>query len=244
MRGLLLLALPVAAFSAVECSPGTYWHTRGTVDCGPAQGCPATGGTTAECCCACHANFYCPGGKKSQPEDACPAGSTSPPNSTSASDCTGGPPPPPPPPSGAFSQIHVAYTGRANEFSIDWVGGSGGPTRTLTSLDRATWTATPAASFTHPTIGLMSHGLLSFPARLPGGSAAYYMVGDAALNSSVFTVTPNVTRPEVFAVYGDFGVRLGRAGPPSSCPWRCRVPAHTRPPRNASHDTPALPVCQ
>jgi len=32
--------------------PGTYWHTRGSVDCGAAQGCPATGGTAAECCAA------------------------------------------------------------------------------------------------------------------------------------------------------------------------------------------------
>lgn len=201
---LLLVALP-AALAAIECAPGTYWHTRGSVDCGPAQGCPATGGTLAQCCCACHANYYCPGGKRDQPEDACPAGSTSPPGSTSASDCTGGPPGPSPPPgpSGAFSQIHIAYTGRPNEFSVDFVGGSGA-TRTLTSMDRTNWTAAPATSFSHPTIGYMSQGLLRFPGA-KGQQPTYYMVGDASSNSSVFTVVPNITRPEVFAVYADFG---------------------------------------
>lgn len=59
VAGAAVKAAPVGS-SAIECVPGTYWHTRGSVDCGAAQGCPATGGTIAECCCDCHANFYCP----------------------------------------------------------------------------------------------------------------------------------------------------------------------------------------
>ena len=206
------LAALLCAEAAVVCEPGTYWHTRGSVDCAPGAACQ---GTVATCCCACHANYYCPGGKRDQPEDACPAGSTSPPGATSAADCTGGPAPPPPSNS-SFSQIHIAYTGRANEFSVDFVGGAG-QTATYTSLDGAQWTAAAATSFPHPTIGYMSAGLLRFPGAA-SDQPAYYMVGDARANSSVFTVTPNITsRPEVFAVYG---VR-----------WR----AHPRPP------TPRLP---
>ena len=195
----LLVATTTTALAAVECVPGTYWHTRGSVDCASGGTCV---NTPATCCCACHANYYCPGGKKDQPEDACPAGSTSPPGSTSASDCTGGPGPSPPPSSG-FSQIHIAYTGRPNEFSVDFVGGAGA-TRTLTSFDRTNWTAAPATSFSHPTIGYMSQGLLSFPGAR-SEQPTYYMVGDGSANSSIFTVVPNITRPEVFAVYADFG---------------------------------------
>ena len=190
---LALGSVPVQA--AVECAAGTYWHTRGSADCHPGG---SAGCTVATCCCACHADYYCPGGAKDQPEDACPAGSTSPPMSTSAADCTGGPAPPPT--NGSFSQVHIAYTGRPNEFSVDFVGGAG-QTTTYTSLDQARWTATAAASFPHPTIGYMSAGILRFPGAA-SGQAAYYMVGDASANSSVWTVTPNITaRPEVFAVY-------------------------------------------
>jgi hypothetical protein len=171
------------------------------VDCAPGSSCADTVET---CCCFCHADYYCPGGGKSQPEDPCPAGTTSPANSTSASDCTGGPGPgPTPPPSGSFSQVHIAYTGRANEYSVDFVGGSGA-TSVWTSLNRLSWTRAAATSFTHPTIGYMSAGLLQFPGA-QADQQAYYMVGDAASNSTVFTVTPSVSRPEVFAVIGDFG---------------------------------------
>lgn len=201
MLALALLAacaLP-AALAAVECPAGTYFHTHGSVDCAPGATCA---GTVESCCCSCHANYYCPGGKTRQPEDPCPAGSTSPPNSTSAAACTGGPPPPP---SGAFSQIHVAYTGRAEELSVDFVGGAG-QTFVWTSLARAAgWTRAPATSFAHPTIGYMSAGLLRFAGVQPD-APAYYMVGDASANSSVYEVTPTIAaRPEVFAVYADFG---------------------------------------
>ena len=199
MLSLMLSTLTLTLFAAasgIECVPGTYWHKHGSVDCAPGGTCK---NSIQTCCCACHADYYCPGGATTQPEVPCPPGSTSPPNSTSASDCSGGPPPP----SGGFNQIHIAYTGRANEFSVDFVGGSGA-TVTLTSMDGTSWTSLPAVSFAHPTIGYMSHGLL----RFPGASAeqkTYYMVGDSSGNSSVFTVLPNITRPEVFAVYGDFG---------------------------------------
>ena len=196
---ILLLGLLQVSRGAVQCTPGTYWHTRGSVDCTSGSSSCTTTPSPATCCCACHANYYCPGGAKEQPEDPCPAGSTSPPKSTSASNCTGGPPPP----TGGFSQIHVAYTGNANELSIDFVGGSG-KTTVWTSLDKQAWTASPATSFSHPTIGYMSAGLLRFPGAA-AGEEAYYMVGDASANSSAFTVHPTLARSEVFAVYGDFG---------------------------------------
>ena len=200
VRGLVLtslISLLPRALGAVECVPGTYWHKHGSVDC--ATSTCTTDPSQATCCCSCHANYYCPGGAKTQPEDACPAGSTSPPMSTSAANCTGGPPPP----AGGFEQIHVAYTGNANELSVDFVGGSG-KTQVWTSLDQRVWTSAPAASFSHPTIGYMSAALLRFPGAA-AGAAAYYMVGDSASNSTVFTVHPTLARPEVFAVYGDFG---------------------------------------
>ena len=105
---MLKISLLVAAslpftFAAVQCTPGTYWHKRGSVDCDAGGSC-TTSPSQSTCCCDCHANYYCPGGAQTQPEDACPAGSTSPPMSTSAANCTGGPPPP----SGAFEQIHVS----------------------------------------------------------------------------------------------------------------------------------------
>lgn len=177
------------------------WHTRGSVDC---TGSPSTCANTPEtCCCACHPNYYCPGGKRDQPEDPCPAGETSPANSTSASDCTGGPNPPPPS-GGSFTQVHIAYTGVSGQFSVDFVGGSG-QTLVWTTLAGNAWKSAPCTSFSHPTIGYMSAGLLDFTAAAPGAKAMY-MVGDASGNSSVFTVTPKVSRPEVYAVIGDFGM--------------------------------------
>jgi hypothetical protein len=196
MRAALFLAAAAAASAsaAVECAAGTYWHTRGSVDCGPAQGCPATGGTVAECCCTCHANFYCPGGKRSQPEDACPAGATSPPGSTSAAACTGGPAPPP---TAAFSQVHVAYTGVPGLLSVDFVGGAGA-LAVWTSLDGVAWGAPLAAtSFAHPTIGYMSQALLNFTG-VARGATAWYRVGSE--NATAYAVVPIVARPEVFAV--------------------------------------------
>jgi len=84
----LILALCFSVVSAaVDCEPGTYYHTRGSVDC--AKG--TCKGTAATCCCDCHADYYCPGGSSSQPEDKCPAGTTSPPKSISEKNCTGSP---------------------------------------------------------------------------------------------------------------------------------------------------------
>ena len=82
--------------------------------------------------------------------------------------------------------------------------GGSGKTTVWTSLDKKVWTASPATSFSHPTIGYMSAGLLRFPGAA-AGAEAYYMVGDSTANSSTFTVHPTLARSEVFAVYGDFG---------------------------------------
>ena len=188
------------ALAPVECAPGTYFHKHGSVDCAPS--CPASGGTAAECCCACHADYYCPGGKKTQPELPCPPGTTSPPKSTSPADCAGGPGPGPAPPS-AFEQVHVAYTGVPAVWSVDFVGGSGA-IQVFTSIDAGnTWRAAPATSFAHPTIGYLSQAELDFRGVAPGARARYAL---GARNGTVFEVTPIVAaRPEVFAVYADFG---------------------------------------
>ena len=100
--------------------------------------------------------------------------------------------------------MHIAYNGIPGQFSVDFVGGSGS-TLVWTSLSGNAWKSAPCTSFTHPTIGYMSAGLLDFSSVAPGAKASY-MVGDARSNSSVYTVTPKVTRPEVYAVYGDFGI--------------------------------------
>lgn len=157
----------------------------------------ASGGTTRGWLLP-HPAYPLQGGKRDQPEDACPAGSTSPPKSTSAADCTGGPAPPP---SGDFTQVHVAYAGKPGILSVDFVGGSGSLS-VWTSLDNATWKQAAASSFSHPTIGYMSQALLDF-SGVQAGAKAYYKVGSP--NTTSFAVVPIVTRPEVFAVYGDFG---------------------------------------
>ena len=153
----------------------------------------------ATCCCPCHADYYCPGGAKNQPELPCPAGSTSPPNSTSESDCTGGPPPPP---GGSFSQVHIAYTGKPGVLSVDFVGGSGSVS-VFTSVAGGAWVGANASSFLHPTIGYTNAALLDFTGVAPGATARYAL---GSPNGTAFSVVPIVSqRPEVFAVFGDFG---------------------------------------
>lgn len=123
---------------------------------------------------------------------------------------------PPPPPhaqaaagASTLEQVHIAYTGTAGRLSVDFVdtaGSGAGPFYVWTSItsNSSGWTRADATTFVAPTIGAMSQGLLDFTGVAPGATA-FYMVGSHAQNSTSFAVVPIVTRPEVFAVFGDFG---------------------------------------
>jgi hypothetical protein len=104
-------------------------------------------------------------------------------------------------------QIHLSYTGISGELAVDFVSNVTGAAGAYTSLDGTAWTASPATTFYAPNIGYMSQALLDFKGIAPG-VPAYYMVFAEGVNSTAFKVTPVVgPRPEVFAVFGDFGTR-------------------------------------
>lgn len=100
-------------------------------------------------------------------------------------------------------QIHIAYTGKAGQLSVDFVSSISGAAA-YTSRDKVTWTGVAASSLRVATIGYLSQALLDFTGIAPGAEA-YYIVSGGGTNSSVYAVTPIVARPEVFAVFGDFG---------------------------------------
>jgi hypothetical protein len=106
------------------------------------------------------------------------------------------------------------------------VSASSAAAQAWTSLDNKTWSAaTPATTFHAPTIGYMSQATLSFAGVAPGAQAFYKVAAGADDVSPVFTVVPELARPEVFAVYGDFGRASARG--------TLRSPA-----RHASHPPP------
>jgi hypothetical protein len=99
-----------------------------------------------------------------------------------------------------------AYTPTPAVLSVDFVSTSASPAQAWTSLDNKTWAAPVAATTFHaPTIGYMSQAVLNFAGVQPG-QAAYYKLAAGGDTSPVFEVTPEVARPEVFAVFGDFGL--------------------------------------
>lgn len=103
-----------------------------------------------------------------------------------------------------IEQIHISYTGKAGELAVDFVGSTKGNAAVYYSIDKATWKSSPATQFNAPTIGYMSQALMDFTGIAPGAPAYYYLTGGAD-NSTTFTVTPIVARPEIFAVLADFG---------------------------------------
>lgn len=124
-------------------------------------------------------------------EEPCPPGTTSLARSTSESSCTG--------PTPHISQVHVSYTGKPGELSVDFVALSKGAAYAYTSFDNATWARVPAANtFSISTIGHLSQALLQWPG-VKAGQTVFYKVGNTEANSTVFPVTPIVARPEVFA---------------------------------------------
>ena len=182
------------------------------MDCHPGG---SAGCTAATCCCDCHAGYYCPGGATDQPEDKCPAGSTSPPKSTAASDCTGGPPGPPGPPgpSGcAPSQLFINYADSPDQMRVSWAtacqataavafGASPGSLTTVTGPAPSQY---KAPSYTSP---YLYHVTLT---GLTPGAQYYYQVGDATSGKSAllsFKAHPGVGAdiPTTVAVIGDPG---------------------------------------
>jgi hypothetical protein len=211
MFSLLALATLTAAAASSSskasgtCSPGFYWHDRGSYDCAATD--PSCDGSkpAATCCCPCAAGFFCPGDSESRyAEEPCDPGSTSPPGSTSFSQCTG--------PEPVISQIHIAYTGVVGQLSVDFVSSQPGVASAFTSLDGASWTAIPATTFFFPQVGYLSQALLSWPGpALTPGQVVHYLVGVPSVsNSTVFSVTPVLAHPETFVIYGDYGAANDR----------------------------------
>ncbi len=102
--------------------------------------------------------------------------------------------------------MHLAYTPTPFVLSVDFVSASSSPAQAWTSLDNSTWSSPVAATTFHaPTIGYMSQATLDFSGAA-AGAKAYYKLAAGADSSPVFGLVPEVARPEVFAVYGDFGL--------------------------------------
>ncbi len=172
----------------------------------------------AQCCCDCHAGYYCPGGASKQPEDKCPAGSTSPPKSTSASDCTGGPPGPPGPPGPggacAPSQFFVNYAESASQMRVSWATACKATAVVAfgTSPSALSQTATGAAPTTYTFKGGYTSPYL-YHVTLTGlapATAYYYTVGDQTSGVSAvmnFTSSPGAALVPGFTIgiIGDLG---------------------------------------
>ena len=94
-----------------------------------------------------------------------------------------------------IEQVHISYTGVAGELSVDYVASTKGSAAAYFSQDKVSWKSSPASQFNAPTIGYMSQALLDFKGIAPGAPAYYYLTGGGD-NSTIFTVTPVVARPE------------------------------------------------
>ena len=104
------------------------------------------------------------------------------------------------------SEIHIAYTGVPGTLSVDFVETKD---RTWgyveTSCGGAPAVRSNTTSFYYDTIGQMHQGTLVF-AGAAAGTACSYRAVTAAGASSSFSVTPIVSHPERFAIFGDFGL--------------------------------------
>jgi hypothetical protein len=103
---------PLPPRAGVTCEPGTYYKKYGP-DCGAD-------------CCACVEGSYCPGGTK-QEMFPCPAGTCSPAGASAEAQCVApacsgpGPGPSPgPTPSGAYTQVHLSFTGSPTEMAVSF----------------------------------------------------------------------------------------------------------------------------
>ena len=106
-------------------------------------------------------------------------------------------------------QIHLSYTGKLGQLSVDFVCASGGAGSVSFTLDGASWNQANATFFTYPSIGDMQQALIS-PASTPapGAALSYFCACADGSKSDVFDVTPVPARypSEVHVVFGDFGM--------------------------------------
>ena len=107
-------------------------------------------------------------------------------------------------------QIHLSYTGKLGELSVDFVCAAGGAGSVGFSVDGTkTWAQANATFLTYASIGDLQQALISpewTPA--PGAALSYYCACADGSKSGVFDVTPVPARypSEVFVVFGDFGL--------------------------------------
>jgi len=107
-------------------------------------------------------------------------------------------------------QIHISYTGKLGQLSVDFVCAAGGAGSVGFTIDgNKTWATARATFFTYPSIGDMQQALVA-PAwtPAPGAALSYYCACADGSRSDVFRVTPVPARypSEVHVVFGDFGL--------------------------------------
>ena len=101
-------------------------------------------------------------------------------------------------------QVHLSYTGKPAELSVDFVSTVATASIAVTQPNGAVTTVN-STSFYFNQIGYMHQALLSFPGIAPGASATY-KITSAGESTDVFTVTPELSYPERFAIFADFGL--------------------------------------
>jgi hypothetical protein len=122
-------------------------------------------------------------------------------------------------------QIHLSYTGKLGQLSVDFVCAAGGAGSVGYTIDgRKTWALANATFFTYPTIGDMQQALIA-PAwtPAPGAVLSYYCACANGSQSSIFDVTPVPARypSEVRACEGvarGAVIGDGRSHAPLHCP--------------------------
>jgi len=106
-------------------------------------------------------------------------------------------------------QIHISYTGKLGELSVDFVCAAGGAGSVGFTADGKAWAQANATFFTYASIGDMQQALIA-PASTPapGAALSYYCACADGSRSAVFDVTPVPARypSEVHVVFGDFGL--------------------------------------
>ena len=103
-------------------------------------------------------------------------------------------------------QIHIAYAPTGG-FAVDFVSPAPGPGAVRFGLNASgPFARANTSSLAVASIGTLHQARFAFAGAAPG-QRAYYPVTAAGLDSAVFELTPVVARAEVFAVFGDFGLR-------------------------------------
>jgi hypothetical protein len=106
-------------------------------------------------------------------------------------------------------QIHLSYTGKLGDLSVDFVCATGGAGSVGYTIDNKTWVTANATFFTYPSIGDLQQALIApvwTPA--PGAKLSYFCACANGSRSDIFAVTPVPARypSEVHVVFGDFGL--------------------------------------